>query len=284
MIDLSNKNYNIKDDIESILEAEMMEVDNFSKETGISKNTLIEINKKNFTTNAVYEKFYSYSYKIGYRFNLIKEEFLKESNKNILFHGSKNGLKEVSYNGSREKCDFGCGFYLGQSYSTTISFVCENENSCIYSFKFSYDNLNVLKFGCSLEWMLAICYFRGFINKYTDNKKIIEIINKINESDVIIAPIADNRMFYIMSLFANGDITDLVAIHSLSASSLGNQVVIKSEKALNNLKFVEKYYVSKPEKQFYIGLLNQRSELIETKLKLAKREYRDGKYIEEVLE
>jgi hypothetical protein len=131
--------------------------------------------------------------------------------------------------------------------------------------------------------MLAICYFRGYLDKYLNSPKIAEISDKIQHADLIIAPIADNRMFYVMSLFANGDITDKVALHSLSASSLGNQYIFKSDKGLNSLQFIEKLFVSKREKDFYIQQLSLRTELIESKLKLAKREFKDGLYIEELL-
>lgn len=283
MYDLKRVNYQIKEDLESIIYSEKSDIETCSKETGVSKATIHEILKTNVTTKPVYEKIYSYAYKIGYRLNIVKEEFLKESGKTILFHGSKNGLDYIDAHGSRINCDFGDGFYLGETYSSTVSFVCENENSCVYSFEIDLNGLKILKYNCSLEWMLAICYFRGFLKRFKANEMIIEMLKKINDADVIIAPIADNRMFYIMSLFANGDINDNVAIHSLSASNLGNQFVIKTDKALEKLKVIERYYICKEEKQYYIEQLNQRTDMIETKLKLAKREYKDGAYIEEIL-
>ena len=49
-------------------------------------------------------------------------------------------------------------------------------------------------------------------------------------ADLIIAPIADNRMFTIMGQFANGDITDIEAQHALLTSRLGKQYVFKPPK------------------------------------------------------
>ena len=283
MLDLTNMNYNVLNDINNIIESEKIDIETLAKLTGISKVTLNEISKGKLTTKQVYEKFYSYIYDIGYRINLVKEEFLMETNKKILFHGSKNGLTIVKADGSRKNCDFGAGFYLGESYSSTISFICENNDSCVYSFELDTTGLKVVNFTCSLEWMLAICYYRGSIKEYENHMMIKKIINKIKDADLVIAPIADNRMFYVMTQFANGDITDNVAIHSLSASSLGNQYILKTDKAINNLRAIEKYYISQNEKAFYIKNLSQRTEMIETKLKLAKREYKEGLYIEEIL-
>ncbi len=283
MLDLTNMDFNIKEDLEFILESEKTDVETLSKNTTISKTTISEIRKGKRCEDKVCEKFYSYAYDKGYRINLIKEEFLIESNKTILFHGSKNGLNGISYKGSRKSCDFGEGFYLGEKYESTLSFICEHRNSVSYSFELNLEGLNVYKFNCSLEWMLAICYYRGFIKKYLDNEIILEIIKKIKDADVIIAPIADNRMFYIMSLFSNGDITENVAIHSLSASNFGNQYVLKTPKAIEQLRPIEKYYIPQNEKEYYIDKLNHRTQMIETKLRLAKREFKDGLYIEEIL-
>ena len=237
-----NLEYNIKNDINLIIESEKIDTSELSSLCNISRTTLIEINNTNKTTKSVYEKFYSYVYNKKYRLNAVKEELLKEQNEIVLFHGSKYGLNEILSNGSRSSCDFGNGFYLGQTYNQALSFVCENDNSSVYSFYFEEKNLSVVKLKCDLEWMLIVCYYRGTISKYSNNKKIKDILNKIENADVIIAPIADNKMFYIMSQFTEGEINADVALHSLAASKLGYQYVLKTEKAINNLTPIEKYY------------------------------------------
>ena len=276
-------NYKIVEDIKFFLEAEKTDIETLSKKANISKTLIYEILKKGITTKQNYERIYSYMYSLGYRINKVKEEFLKETSKTILFHGSKYGLRQIQYDGSRKNCDFGEGFYLGETYDNAVCFVCENDNSSVYSFKLSSSKLNVVEFACSLEWMLAICYYRGTIKEYSDAKIVKQIIEKVENADVIIAPIADNRMFYIMSLFANGDINSEVAVHSLSASFMGKQIVLKTKKALNSLKAIEKYYLCQQEKDSYIKFLSYRTNEIETKLKMAKREYKNGLYIEELL-
>lgn len=280
---LIEKEYDIVNDFEFFLEAQKTDIESFSKNTNISKTTIYNILKSGKTTKENYERIYSYIYRCGYRINKVKEEFLKETNKRILFHGSKYGLNEISEQGSRSTCDFGNGFYLGESFSNAAAFVCENSDSSVYSFELSTDNLKILHFDTSLDWMLAICYYRGTIKNYNNSNKIVEIVKQIEDADIIVAPIADNRMFYIMSLFANGDITSEVAIHSLSASFMGHQYVIKTSEAIKHLKPIEKYYLCKEEKNDYIDALNKRTQEIETKLKMAKRTYRDGLFIEEIL-
>ena len=276
-------NYDLKKDIEFIMSAEQKNIDEISEVTGISRTTIYEIFKYNKTTSKVYEKFYSLIYDLGYRLNSVKEDFLKETYKLVLFHGSKYGIDQLSCGGSRNNCDFGKGFYLGESYTQALSFVCENNQSCVYSFVCDISTLEVLEFSCSLEWMIAICYYRGTIKEYENSNIVKQVIEKINNADVIIAPIADNRMFYIMSLFASGEINADVALHSLSASKLGKQYIFKTEKSMNCIKPIDKYYLCKEEKKDCIQTLTIRALEIETKLKMAKREFKNGLFIEELL-
>ena len=131
--------------------------------------------------------------------------------------------------------------------------------------------------------MLAICHYRGTIKQYEDNEIVKKIVSEIESADVIIAPIADNKMFYIMAQFTDGEINTDVALHSLSASNLGMQYVFKTDKAINKLQPIEKYYISNPERVDFKERLVERGYEIDTKLKIAKREYKTGLYIEEIL-
>lgn len=278
-----NCDYNIREDIGFILEAEKMNSIEFSKMTKVSRVTLDAIEKRGNARDDVCEKVYSFIYESKYRINSVKEELLKEKFQNVLFHGSKNGLFEITIEGSRENCDFGKGFYLGETYHQALSFVCEKDRSSVYSFKYSLEGLKIKKFDCDLEWMLAICYYRGTLGNYSSSRIVKNIINDIEMADVIIAPIADNKMFYVMAQFTEGEVNADVALHSLSASKLGLQFVFRTEKALQKLIPIEKYYISNPEREDCRKTLVERSYEIDTKLRLAKREFRNGLYIEELL-
>lgn len=275
--------YNIKEDIGFILESEKINSTELSEKTKVSRTTLDGIEKQGRARDDVCEKIYAYAYENKYRINAVKEELLKEKYHDVLFHGSKNGLSEITISGSRENCDFGKGFYLGETYNQVLSFVCEKEKSCVYSFRYSLADLKIKEFQCDLEWMLAICYYRGTLEEFHSNYMVRQIVKDIEAADVIIAPIADNKMFYVMAQFTEGEINADVALHSLSASKLGRQFIFKTEKALQNLVPIEKLYLSNPEREDCRRALNERSYEIDTKLKLAKREFKTGFYIEEIL-
>ena len=278
-----NCEYKIKEDVGFIIEAEKINTLELSEATGISRTTFNAIEKTGRAAYEVCEKLYSYIYKHNYRINSIKEELIKEKYGSVLFHGSKNGLSNITVSESRNNCDYGKGFYLGQTYHQALSFVCEYDKASVYSFNYSFDGLKCVEFDCSLDWMIAICHFRGTIKKYAESELVQMILKKIENADVIIAPIADNKMFYVMSQFAEGEINADGAIHSLSASRLGLQYIIKTDKALKCLVPIERYYLSEPEREDCRSALIERGYEIDTKLKLAKREFRTGLYIEELL-
>ena len=88
--------YKIREDIGFFIEAEGINKLELSESTGISRSTLDSIKKKGVATNEVCEKLYSYIYTKNYQLNSVKEELIKEKYGNVLFHGSKNGLTEVT--------------------------------------------------------------------------------------------------------------------------------------------------------------------------------------------
>jgi hypothetical protein len=283
-MNLEKLHYQITNDLGFLAEAEKTTLEETAKRTGISRSTLYAIKAGKAVDATVLEKFYTFAYENKYRLNPVKEELLEESSKkSILFHGSKNGLKAISVQGSRESCDFGHGFYLSESYESALAFVCENEDSSVYSFRGDFTGLKIKRFDCSLEWMLAVCHYRRTLAAYDHSKLIQEVVREVEAADLVIAPIADNRMFYIMSLFAEGDINADVALHSLSASKLGLQYIVKREKALHALEPIEKYYLCRQEKADCQEKQKQRVTEIDTKLKLARREYKTGLFVEELL-
>lgn len=167
--------YTIKEDIEFLLESEKINTMELSERTKVSRTTLDSITKSGKARDEVCEKIYAYAYENRYRINSVKEELVKEKYRDVLFHGSKNGLSEVTIGGSRENCDFGKGFYLGETYNQALSFVCEKEKSSVYAFRYTLDDLHIKKFECDLDWMLTICYYRGTLGEFSANSRIADI-------------------------------------------------------------------------------------------------------------
>ena len=280
--------YAISYDIESFLAASGLTLSELAEGACISRPTLDAIIRKNEASPSMLERVYSYVYRKGFRLNRAKCELMQESilpPHVLLFHGAKETLGEVSPQGSREDCDFGKGFYLGEHYSSAVDFVAHKPASTVYAFRLNPDGLRIKEFGCDLPWMLSICAHRGYLRQYESHPKLRALMGEEAAQDVIIAPIADNKMFQILREFGMGEISASMAMHALSASSLGKQYVIKTPKALANLQMLDCLYLSDPEREDQQKNSAERALLIDSKLKLAKRTYRDARdFIEEIFE
>ncbi len=236
------------------------------------------------------EKLYSYSYSKGIKFNNIYEQFYKEDySKNgniVLFHGAKKpfALPLDFASNSKTTNDFGIGFYLGETFEQAANYISFLNASFVYCFKLDLKDLKTYKFEVNTEWMIAIAYFRGWIKDYEDCPFVKDILRKIIDCDVVIAPIADNRMFDIIADFIEGNITDEVCRHSLAATNLGFQYVLKTDKAISKTTMIKEMFVSRKEKE---ECVKKRMTLTENgleKVKIARIEYKGkGKYFEEIV-
>ncbi|MCM1131355.1 MAG: DUF3990 domain-containing protein [Roseburia sp.] len=235
------------------------------------------------------ENLYNFAYSKKIFINKMYEEILSQEynslNSKLLFHGpKKNIIFPIDLNHSKLNNDFGVGFYLGETFEQATTYISNIDTKIVYAFQLNINTLTTYQFHVNREWMLAIAYYRGWINEYKDHSIIQNILNNVKNIDVIIAPIADNRMFDLITEFVKGEITDLQCEHALAATNLGSQFVLKSKKALNNLSFIKECYVSKLEKEEYLRRRMDLSSLGSSKVKLARIEYRGkGQYIDELL-
>ena len=239
------------------------------------------------TSKRTRDSFYDFIYQKKIYLNKIKEMFYKEElmKENLLFYGAKSTIiGNIDINNGRKNNDFGQGFYCGESYEQSASFVENFENSSVYYFAFDTSELRCLKYEVNREWMLTIAYFRGTLDKYKDSSVIRKLILKLENMDYVIAPIVDNKMFRIIDSFINGEITDEQCKHCLAATNLGYQYVLLNEKAISKLKMLECCYLSNEERKHYRNLKYEDNKISEDKVKLARIQYRGkGLYIDEIL-
>jgi len=261
-----------------------------SSELLISRSTLNRwINGKSEISNRSIKGIYEYIYSKNIDVNKIKsqlylEEYSKE-NEIVLFHGSKTGIEgNIDLNKTKINNDFGQGFYCGETFEQAAMFVSSYSTSSIYIIKFKSKNLKVLKFDVDTKWMFAIAYYRGRLDEYKDSKVIKEIDKEVKDADYIIAPIADNKMFSIISNFIDGEITDEQCRHSLSATDLGYQYIFISNKAIDNLGILSNCYITEKEKEDYLKSRETSIKLGNDKVKAARIKYaRIGKYIDDIM-
>ena len=261
-----------------------------AKIIGVSLDTISRWeNEKTDIEDKNIELIYNFAFEKGIHINKIYEQIFFEdcekANSKLLFHGAKNTITfplDLKY--SKINNDFGKGFYLGETFEQASTYITNTLSKYVYAFSINTKNLKIEKFTVNTEWMLAIAYYRGWLTEYKHNEIIDNIINKVESADIIIAPIADNRMFDLISEFVDGTITSEQCEHALAATNLGNQYVIKTTTALTKLEFIKIFFLSSKEKEKYKNKRLENNNINLNKVKVARIEFRGkGQYIDELL-
>lgn len=279
--------YSVVSDIKFVCESFGISNDEFAKEIGIASETLSRLlNERIDPSNELLEKIYFFINKKIPDFNRFKVDAYKKHHDILLFHGAKSEIIEnISLEHSKKHVDFGCGFYMGDNYEQSLDFVSQTKDGSIYVLETNYKDLKVLNLDIGLDWMLLIALNRGKLEEYKNSplyKRLNEILKKY---DVIIAPIADNRMFTTIDDFVGSAITSEQAIHALRDLSLGKQYVFRSEKAVKKLNILDRLFVTSEERQ--IARKAKIEKIIDSDdfIKNAYKEnIRKGKYITEVFD
>lgn len=234
------------------------------------------------------EKFYSYAYDSRIRLNDIKSQFYKEDlkrNETILFHGAKTFIDgPVKVDISRDRNDFGRGFYCGETFRQAALFVSAFPGSCVYMMSFNTAGLKKAQYSVDREWLMTIASYRRRLDGVLSESLINDYKRKAEGADYIVAPIADNRMYQIINRFIDGEITDAQCVHALAATDLGMQYVIKTVKAASKIKMLERCYICEKEKTAYSESRAEDIRSAYNKVKAAYINYkREGKYIDELI-
>ena len=284
------KTFDLSTDIELITDLCKITLKEFAEEIGVDVSTIHRWRSSQTQISATnLSAVYDFAFRKKIRINKIKEQLCKEECEEdsiILFHGAKTNIEgSIDLEKSKSRNDFGKGFYCGESLEQSAMFVSGYNDSSLYIAKFNKKGLESGEFSVNRDWMLAIAFFRGKLDNYSKHPIISSIISKINSADYIIAPIADNRMFEIIDSFIEGEITDIQCQHCLSATNLGKQYVLKTEKALKKFEILHHCYLCKKEKEFYLSAKQDEAKIGTDKVKVAKKQYRgQGLYIEEILD
>lgn len=152
-----------------------------------------------------------------------------------LYHGSKSGIKGDIKPCSRAACDFGIGFYMGNKEDQPMGLIATHKGHVFYELECDFEGLNVKRFGNdytdSMDWALFVAY-----NRSDEIIKQNNILSRRYEAyncayDMIIGPIADDKMTQALQQFYAGNLCDKALIEALKYIKLGDQYVAKTDKA-----------------------------------------------------
>lgn len=164
-----------------------------------------------------------------------------------LYHGSKYIIDKPCYGKGKINNDYGLGFYctfekeLAKEWSVSY-----RNNGFCNSYQFQTDNLQILhlnEYPC-LVWLTILLEnrrvstknpFSQIAQEYLLNNYLIDY----KKYDVIYGYRADDSYFDFARSFLNNTIPLSYLESALRLGNLGNQYVLKSLKAFENLKFIE---------------------------------------------
>lgn len=201
-----------------------------------------------------------------------------------LYHGSKSGICGSIVPISRERCDFGKGFYMGTDRTQPLTLICNFPNARIYTLSVNLSELKILDVEVGLDWALLVAYNRGKMESIKHSTIYNRFANLSKDCDMIIGYIASDRMFVVLDRFFNGEITDMALINSLSALKLGKQYVALTEEACKKIKILDEQVLTEDDRD----KLKQESEANRSKGiamadEICRKYRRDGRFFDEIL-
>ena len=202
----------------------------------------------------------------------------------ILYHGSKSGIKGQIAPISRERCDFGKGFYMGTEPYQPLTLISDFEQSKFYIISLNLKDLKVLQVSPDIQWAMMVAFNRGKMDE-ARGTELYEHYAKMGQGyDMIVGSIANDRMFYVLDNFFLGNITDKALVMSLSALQLGQQYVAISQKACGQVKNEKEIELSYLERVFLRDLSeSNRIKGIHLANEICRDYRREGKYFDEIL-
>lgn len=198
----------------------------------------------------------------------------------IIYHGSEKIIEKPIYGKGNLRNDYGRGFYCTESQELAKEWACSNnKNGFANKYELDTENLDILYLNSDnyniLNWLAILTKNRT----YWENSTISEAAKKyiaenfmVNTEgyDVIIGYRADDSYFSFARDFVSGTISYSQLSEAMKLGELGEQVVLISKKAFENIKFIAN---SPADVQVYYTRKKERD-------RLARKKYRETKSME----
>lgn len=212
-------------------------------------------------------------------------ERLAAEDRILLYHGSKSGIQGKIAPISRDRCDFGPGFYMGTDPMQPLTLICGFEKAKFYIVSVCLADLKVAEIPADIQWAMIVAFNRGKMEHIHGSGFYRNIQRQCTGSDILIGSIADDRMFFVLDNFFQGNITDMALTESLSALQLGKQYVAVTQRACDAVHIEQEIPISFLEKRFLedASMVN-REKGVSMANEICKNYRREGLFFDEILE
>lgn len=183
-----------------------------------------------------------------------------------LYHGSENIIEKPVYGKGARYNDYGKGFYCTENIELAKEWACaKQKNGYANIYDLDLSELNVLNLNSAsyniLNWLAILADNRtywqnGSIAEPAKNYIKENFLPDISTYDVIIGYRADDSYFSFAQDFVSGVISLQKLAQAMRLGKLGEQIVLKSQKAFAQIQFAgyenadaEEYYIKKNERE-----------------------------------
>ena len=203
----------------------------------------------------------------------------------VLYHGSKAGIEGEIALLSRDKCDFGKGFYMGTQPEQSLTLVCDFDKSKFYVMSIDLKGLDVLDVPADIEWAMLVAFHRGKMDQIKGSAFYKKYKDMSGSYDIVVGSIANDRMFYVLDNFFLGNITDLALVNSLSALQFGRQYVCATEKACKAVRIEKEIELSHLERKCLQKVSEEnRAKGVSLADDICRNYRREGLFFDEIIE
>jgi hypothetical protein len=182
--------------------------------------------------------------------------------KKTIYHGSEQIITNPLYGFGSTSNDYGRGFYCTESIELAKEWACKRErNGYANAYLLDMDGLTVCRLNEEpyhiLNWLAVLTRFRSYWQRNSITEEAKKFLQEnyfvdVSQFDVIVGYRADDSYFSFAQDFIMGIISLEKLSRAMQLGKLGEQIVLKSEKAFAHLEyqgnkeaFAEIYYAKK---------------------------------------
>ncbi len=149
-----------------------------------------------------------------------------------LYHGSDQIVEKPRILEPNRRMDFGKGFYTTQSYKQAERWARDVRR------KRGADHAYVSEYEYNESGRLRVLVFDGPTEEWLDFVETNRLKGDLHDYDIVIGPVADEGVYYVLLLYESGAISSEETIIRLEAARLDGQVLFHTDKSLDDIVFM----------------------------------------------
>ncbi len=165
-----------------------------------------------------------------------------------LYHGSPEIISKPEFGKGKPYNDYGRGFYCTENIELAKEWACsENSDGFVNRYEIAVDGLKILNLSSKnytiLHWLALLMTYRMIRISTPVMNRAVEWLTThylldINDFDAIVGYRADDSYFSFARALVNNEISLHQLVYAMKLGKLGEQFVLKSEKAFSAIRFI----------------------------------------------